>query len=265
MMRKSSFRYMIEVMDPQNRQNNPSNSGQTPPATPPINDVVRSQPTPVNNVPQPPTAPPAELLQKAAANDRKRSILHAFKTFFSIVAFVATVVIAATLINHFVFQSYYVDGSSMTPTLQNEDRLIIDKVSKTFASFQGKPYTPKRGDIVVLDSSILDRYGHEEQLIKRVIGLPGDTVIIRDGTVTVKNQTSPDGFDIDKELGLQLEATYSDKPIHITVPENNIYVLGDNRGINGSFDSRSFGPTPVSNVQGRLAARIFPFDQARAF
>lgn len=204
-------------------------------------------------------------MQQAAANDRKRSITRAFKNFLSFASFIATVVIAAMLINQFVFQSYYVDGSSMVPTLENEDRLIIDKVGKTVANVQGKTYLPNRGDIVVLDSSILDRYGHNEQLIKRIVGLPGDTVVIRDGIVTIKNSTSPDGFNLDKELGLQVEPTYSESPIEITVPENSVYVLGDNRGLNGSFDSRAFGPTASSNIQGRLSARIFPFDRAKAF
>ena len=232
---------------------------QPPPATP--------TPQPAAPRPQPPTPVQADpqLMHRAAVNDRKRSVARAFKSFLSLVSFGATVVIVAMLINHFVFQSYYVDGSSMVPTLENEDRLIIDKVGKTIANVQGKPYLPARGDIVVLDSAILDRYGHNEQLIKRVVGLPGDTVIIREGTVTIKNSENPTGFDLDKQLGLQVEPTYSEAPIEIKVPENSVYVLGDNRGLNGSFDSRAFGPTAASNIQGRLSARIFPFDRAKAF
>ncbi len=206
-----------------------------------------------------------DIMKQAAAHDHRRGFIHALKSLMSFVTFVVTVVVAAMLINHFVFQSYYVDGLSMTPTLENEDRLIINKIDKTIASIQGKPYLPARGEIVILDSTILDQYGHEEQLIKRIIGLPGEKVIIRDGTVMVKNQTFPDGFNVDKTLGLQLEPTYSEVPIEVTIPENMVFVLGDNRGLNGSFDSRAFGPTSSSNIQGNLAARIFPFDHARAF
>ncbi len=239
------------------------NLSQTPQSTPVITPLPSNQ----SSIPPVPTqqqlAP--DIMKQAAAHDHKRGFIHAFKSLLSFVSFIVTVVVAAMLINHFVFQSYYVDGLSMTPTLENEDRLIINKVGKTIATIQGKPYLPARGDIVILDSTILDQYGHEEQLIKRVIGLPGETVIIRDGMVMIKNHAYPDGFNVDKTLGLQLEPTYSEAPIEVTVPEDMVYVLGDNRGLNGSFDSRAFGATSSSNIQGNLAARIFPFDRAQAF
>lgn len=204
-------------------------------------------------------------MQQAAQNDRKRSLAKGFKSFLSVITFFATVIIAASLINAFVFQSYYVDGTSMVPTLDNDDRLIIDKLGKTAAAAQGKPYIPKRGDVVVLDSAILDQYGHEEQLIKRVIGLPGDKLRIADGAVTVVNAQNPQGFNVDQQLGLELSPTFSEGALEITVPENNVFVLGDNRGINGSFDSRSFGPVSTDKIQGRLAMRIFPFNNTRVF
>jgi signal peptidase I len=215
----------------------------------------------------PTAAPPssAEVLSKADQVDRKRSLFGNLRTLLSLVVFVGTVVVAAMLINSFIFQSYYVDGTSMTPTLQNEDRLIIDKVGKTAAMLQGKSYIPKRGDIVVLDSSILDQYGHEEQLIKRVIGLPGDTILIQNGVVTIKNDEFPDGFNVDQQLGLDLAKTYSELPIEATIPEDSVFVLGDNRGPNGSFDSRSFGLVKSGDIQGRLSMRIFPFNTTRVF
>lgn len=192
-------------------------------------------------------------------------MLKGFKGFISVIAFFATVVVAAMAINAFVFQSYYVDGTSMVPTLDNDDRLIIDKVSKTSAVIQGKPYIPKRGEIVVLDSAILDQYGHEEQLIKRVIGLPGDRLRISEGVITVFNAQNPNGFNVDQQLGLQLSPTFVESPVEITVPEDHVFVMGDNRGINGSFDSRSFGPVASDKIQGRLAMRIFPFNNTRVF
>lgn len=183
-----------------------------------------------------------------------------------VVLFITGIVVAATLINQFIFQSYYVDGTSMTPTLQNNDRLIIDKVERTAAHASGHAYIPKRGQIVVLDSSLVDQLGHSEQLIKRVIGLPGDRVVIgSDGVVTIINKEHPDGFDVNKSLGLSLEATYVDSPIDITVPENQVFVMGDNRGPGGSYDSRAFGPVDTKEVQGRLFARIFPFTTAGIF
>ena len=191
--------------------------------------------------------------------------LHRLKSFASFLVFCAGVVIAAFLINQFIFQSYYVDGTSMTPTLQNDDRLIIDKVERTWSNLQGKSYIPERGQIVVLDSSIVGFNGREEQLIKRVIGVPGDTVIIRDGTVTIKNKLNPDGFDANRQLGLTLTATFVDSPQEWTIEEGKVFVMGDNRGENGSYDSRAFGPIESHKIVGRLWARILPFEKAQVY
>jgi signal peptidase I len=191
--------------------------------------------------------------------------LHRLKGFASFIVFVVGVVIAAFLINSYVFQSYYVDGTSMTPTLQNNDRLIIDKVERTIAGMQGKPYIPERGQIVVLDSSIVGINGRDEQLIKRVIGLPGDTVLINDGAVTIKNTDNPDGFDVNSKLNLKLQPTYVESPMELTIPDGQVFVMGDNRVENGSYDSRAFGPIEVNKIVGRLWARILPVDKAQVF
>ncbi|HSW80973.1 MAG TPA: signal peptidase I [Candidatus Saccharimonas sp.] len=187
------------------------------------------------------------------------------KTFASFLAFAAGVVVAAFLINQFVFQSYYVDGTSMTPTLQNDDRLIIDKVEHTIANLQGHSYVPQRGQIVVLDSSIVGLNGHTEQLVKRVIGLPGDTVSINNGVVTIKNKENPNGFDASKQLGLTLQPTFVDSPQEWTIDDSHVFVMGDNRVENGSYDSRAFGPVETDKIVGRLWARILPFDKAQIF
>jgi signal peptidase I len=188
------------------------------------------------------------------------------KAFLSVLAFVVGIIIAATLINQFIFQSYYVDGTSMTPTLHNNDRLIIDKVERTAALVQGKHYIPQRGQIVVLDSSLVDQSGHNEQLIKRVIGLPGDSIAIDNGIVTITNKEHPNGFNANDSLGLHLEPTFVDSPpFTATIGDNQIFVMGDNRAPGGSFDSRSFGAVDSSKIQGRLLARIFPLNQTKLF
>ena len=182
-------------------------------------------------------------------------------------AFVAGIIIAATLINQFIFQSYYVDGTSMTPTLSNNDRLIIDKVERTVALAGGHHYIPQRGQIVVLDSSLVDQTGHNEQLIKRVIGLPGETInITQEGAVTIRNRDNPDGFNPNETLGLtDLDPAYVEAPLTITIPDNEVFVMGDNRAPGGSFDSRSFGPINTDKIQGRLIARIFPLNKTKLF
>lgn len=189
-----------------------------------------------------------------------------FKGFLSFIVFVVSVVAAAFLINQFVFQSYYVEGTSMTPTLQNNDRLIISKVERTFALATGQPYIPERGQIVVLDSSLVGPNGQHEQLIKRVIGLPGERVRIENGVVTVFNTAHPQGIDVAQELGLTyLQAAYTEAPIDTTIPAGHVYVMGDNRGENGSYDSRAFGPVEGNKIQGRLWARVLPLDKARLY
>lgn len=185
--------------------------------------------------------------------------------FMSFMLFVLGVLLTAFLINQFIFQSYFVDGTSMTPTLQNNDRLIIEKVSRSVSRVQGKAYIPQRGQIVVLDSSLTGANGKEEQLIKRVIGLPGETLIVDAGKVTIKNTEHPEGFDADVALELILEPTYSDERIEITIPKDHVYVMGDNRVQYGSQDSRIFGPVASDKLEGRLWARILPLSNARTF
>lgn len=189
-----------------------------------------------------------------------------YKGFFSLAFFVVGVLIAAFVIQHTIFQSYYVDGTSMTPTLRNNDWLVIEKVSRTGALATGHSYIPQRGQIVVLDSSLVAANGSHEQLVKRVIGLPGDTVSIGyDGVVKITNAENPNGFDVDSQLGLELQPTYVSSPMQVTVPQGQVFVMGDNRGENGSYDSRAFGPIDTSKLQGRLWARVLPVDQAKVF
>jgi signal peptidase I len=85
----------------------------------------------------------------------------------------------------FVFQSYQVDGPSMETTLQNQDRLIVWKLPRTWSRITHHQYVPKRGDVVVFVESGLEQYGQgsSKQLIKRVIGLPGDRVVVNGGVV----------------------------------------------------------------------------------
>lgn len=221
--------------------------------------------------PTPPTAPNSSPASPAPSGgipstpDEGRHFAGA-KAFFSILVFIGGVIVAAALINQFIFQSYYVDGTSMTPTLHNNDRLIIDKVERTGAVVTGHQYVPKRGQIVVLDSSLVDQYGRNEQLIKRVIGLPGERIVIgNDGVPKIFNKEHPSGFDVDKSLGLNLAPTFADTPLDTTIPSASIFVMGDNRAPGGSFDSRSFGPIQTNNIQGRLLARIFPFNTTGFF
>lgn len=165
----------------------------------------------------------------------------------------------------FVFQSYEVDGPSMEPTLQNRDRLIVSKIPRTIARLTGNDYIPKRGDVVIfkLNGSVENDGKNERQLIKRVIGLPGDHISVRDGKITVFNAQNPDGFNPDMSDFYPNLDTTTPGQVEIDVAEGEIFVCGDNRA--NSLDSRSFGTVPADQVIGKLKLRIFPIGNAEGF
>lgn len=182
----------------------------------------------------------------------------------TILILLAAPLIALVLIA-FVFQSYEVDGPSMETTLQNQDRLIVNKIPRTIARITGKSFVPKRGDIIIfIKHGALDFDGSgEKQLIKRVLGLPGEQVVVKDGKMTIYNAEYPNGFDpsiVDPHSGI---ATSTPGSADFTVGENEVFVAGDNR-LN-SLDSRNFGPINVDDIVGKLAFRIFPLNKAESF
>lgn len=163
----------------------------------------------------------------------------------------------------FIMQGYEVDGQSMETTLHDGDRLIVWKAAKTWNGIRNKSYVPERYDIVVIDRPLFVETGGNtiDHLIKRVIGLPGEKVIVRDGVVTIYNDENPDGFnpDVDQEYYPDAETTEGEAVI--TVGENEIFVLGDNRS--NSLDSRRFGAVNVSHITGVAEVRIAPLGSMR--
>lgn len=174
--------------------------------------------------------------------------------------------ILAIGITAFVFQSYEVDGPSMEPTLQTHNRLIIWKAGRTWAKITKDEYIPERGTIVVFVKRGMYDFNtdKEKQLIKRVIGLPGERVVVKSGTMTVYNNENPNGFNPDETLdyGKEIkESTGGD--VDVTVGAGEIFVVGDNR--DNSLDSRSFGPVPAEDIVGTLSLRILPLSEAQRF
>jgi signal peptidase I len=147
----------------------------------------------------------------------------------------------ALLINVFVGQATRVEGQSMEPNLHSEQRLVVEKLSYRF-------HGPQRFDIVVLQ---VPSQG-EELLIKRVIGLPGETVEIKDGGVYINGELLDEPF--------TNEHTQPGRHGLVTVPPLHVYVLGDNR--DRSNDSRSFGPVPIEDVIGRAWLSYWPLEEA---
>ena len=162
----------------------------------------------------------------------------------------------------FIFQSYVVDGSSMEPTLQNGNRVFILKLPKTLSSLQHKPYIPKQHEIIVFKKPTEP----DVQLIKRVIGLPGDHVIVNDGHITIYNSEHPDGYNPDDNTDYGSTLASTTGSVDITVGPNELFVSGDNRGPGGSLDSRTgLGLVPVENIVGRLWVRYFPLNEIKVF
>lgn len=181
--------------------------------------------------------------------------------FYSVLLFILAPLFALFMIM-FVFQSYVVDGSSMTPTLQNGNRVFILKLPKTIAHLQGKEFTPSRHEIIVFKKP-----GEPDtQLIKRVIGLPGDRVVVKDNHITIYNAEHPDGFDPDAgtAYGPTLQPTVGN--VDVYVGDNELFVCGDNRAPGGSLDSRSgIGLVPVDSIVGRLWIRYFPLSEFKIY
>jgi signal peptidase I len=145
------------------------------------------------------------------------------------------------VVNVFLAQATRVEGQSMEPNLHNDQRLVIEKVSYHF-------HPPRRGDIIVIK---LPSRHSDPPLIKRVVGLPGETIEVRDGHVYV------DGHVLEESYLNQL--TFGDQPPH-TISSGHVFVLGDNRG--ASNDSRAFGEVALSDIVGRAWLRYWPPDQA---
>jgi signal peptidase I len=199
------------------------------------------------------------FLHKGAEN-KDGSGLSGRSILLNLGAFIALVI----FLNTFIIRSYKVEGASMVPTLQDQDRLVVNKLPRSWARLTGNVYVPKRGDIIVFNhSNFSGGSSAQKQLIKRVVGLPGERVTVKNGFVTVYNTANPEGFDPDVLLGLKSQVSSASDPIDFSLSKNQIFVLGDNR--TNSDDSRSLGPIQTDNIIGELAFRLLPLSEAQRF
>lgn len=168
-----------------------------------------------------------------------------FKKYLPFVWEIVKIFIIASVIvlpiRYFLFQPFIVKGESMIPNFQSGDYLIVDEISYKFSA-------PKRGDVIVF------KYPKDttQKFIKRVIGLPGETVEVKDGKVTIS-----------KDGNLQiLDEKYLPNPddtigtVTIALAQDEYFVLGDNREF--SYDSRVWGSVPAKNIIGKVFLRVLP-------
>lgn len=220
------------------------------------------------NVRQEPGSQPDEpIITLPSEPPRQNNDRDGIKSIVGTILILLMAPLLALAITAFVFQSYEVDGPSMENTLQNKDRLIVWKFGHTLAKVSGKDYVPARGSIVIFVKKGMTDFtsGKDKQLIKRVIGLPGERIMVKDGQITVFNNEHPEGFDPDKALGIEdtiSGPTENDIPT-MTIGKGELFVVGDHR--NNSSDSRIFGPIPTSDLVGTLSARILPLAEAKKF
>jgi len=151
-------------------------------------------------------------------------------------------VVLAFGIRHFVAEARYIPSGSMLPTLEVNDRLVIEKISYRFSP-------PERGDIVVFwpPESLTPPGRRRDAFIKRVIGLPGEEVTVRDGQVLIDGVTLAEPY-------ISAPPDYQWGPE--VVPEGTYLVLGDNR--NSSYDSHAWGFLPAENIIGKATVRFWP-------
>lgn len=158
------------------------------------------------------------------------------------VAYIGAAVVLALLVQQFLIRPFIVNGASMDPTLNTGDYLLIDRLSY-------RVHDPERGDVIIFKAPPEpDKY-----FVKRIIGLPGETVQINGSVVTIINKDFPKGIVLKEPFIIHIS---KDAPKTFTIPENQYFVMGDNRA--GSYDSRSWGMLPEENISGRALLRLLP-------
>ena len=167
----------------------------------------------------------------------KNSIIEWVKVFglAIVLAFVITLFIKPTLVS----------GDSMLPTLHENDYLIINKIGYKIGE-------PKNGDVIVFKSDLEKNDGTTKDLVKRIIGVAGDKVVIKDGKVYLNDKLLDETY-----LSEGMDTTGD---VDIVVPEGKLFVLGDNREV--SLDSRyeQVGLVDANDVEGKVLVRLYPFN-----
>ena len=159
-----------------------------------------------------------------------------------LVEFLVMLLIAFALVfgfvRPFIIEAFYIPSESMVPTLKVGDRVFVNKFVYRF-------WEPEKGDIVVFRSV----EGDQEDLIKRIVAVPGDKVAVRKGVLRVNGEPQEESY-VNRQL--------PDKSSYRStkVPKGEVFVMGDNRA--NSRDSRFFGPVPYENIEGEAFMRFWP-------
>jgi len=170
--------------------------------------------------------------------------------------FISLGLVIGILLVVFVVQRNDVYGPSMEPTLHEKDAVFVEMVSKYFT-------TPERGDIMTIDATGLPGYTKKEKIIKRLIGLPGETVTIKDGSVYINGTLLDEPYLADNVPTYMNDTGAASGYGDITLGTDEYFFMGDNRG--ASLDSRVLGPITTSRIKANVIAKIYPFDEIRFY
>ena len=187
---------------------------------------------------KPHTAKPTPAYADEEAEEKKTEAKGFRGVFFNWILPISVALLLAIVIRFFVGGATTVSGTSMEPTLHNGDFLLVSKIPTYFKNY-------KRGDVLIIDSPDLNEF-----YVKRLIGLPGETVEIQDGKVFIDGKWMKE-FYTDQETVSYANAKW-------TLGNNEYFVLGDNRGTGASNDSRLFGPVLAEHIKAVSRLRIWP-------
>lgn len=187
-------------------------------------------------------------------NKEERALLHR-KVWYSNIQetfrFVITVGFFFIIIKSFLIQPFLVQQTSMVPTFEPYDYIIVDRFTYRFLN------EPKRGDVVVFKSG---PENGNKYLIKRIVGLPGEKVAIDGSQTTITNAQHPEGFLLDESYIKNID----DRTKKVTtLGADEYFMMGDNRPL--SLDSRMIGPITRDKIVGRTLVRLYPFSQVSLF
>ncbi|KKS46774.1 MAG: Signal peptidase I [Candidatus Gottesmanbacteria bacterium GW2011_GWA2_42_18] len=192
-----------------------------------------------------------DYVEKEVEDDSKQEffLVKIFRSGINFVFdFLETIVVALSVfvvIYLFIVQPHEVKGSSMEPTFQNNEYIITDKISYRF----GKP---NRGDVVIFKAPV----NPDVDYIKRIIGLPGETVMVQSGRIYIDGKMLNEPYL--EDLTPIFPGGFIKEGVVVSIPENHYFVMGDNRP--HSSDSREFGPIEKKLIIGRAVFRYWPIN-----
>jgi signal peptidase I len=191
--------------------------------------------------PEPPEDEPPDEATAGEQKQRKRKKESGLRNAVEWVVIIGGAFLVAFVVKTFLIQAFFIPSGSMLPTLHEDDRVLVNKLSYDL-------HDVHRGDLVVFERPENEAAGQIKDLIKRVVGLPGERIESRDGDVYIDGDLLEEPYLADGAETTGLEPQ--------TVPEGHVFVMGDNRG--DSMDSRVFHAIDEDLIVGRAFVRVWP-------